>query len=202
MAQDDSASIPIESRLELTPRARRRRRIVRWSIWLIVLAGIAAGAAAAARSMRAPTPVRYQTESIQRGQLTVNVTATGDVQSLTEVKVGTEISGIVETVSVDFNSRVARGQVLAKVNTDKLEAQAQQLKAALESARADVANAEAAVEDTHRTFERSQALFDRTLVARSDRDAAESASKKAEASRLSAIARVGQAEANLSATQI
>src|SRR4249919_1974985 len=129
MAHDQPASIPIESRLELTPRARRRRRLVRWSIWLIVLAAVAAGAAAAARSMRAPVPVRYQTEPVQRGPLTVNVTATGDVQSLTEVKVGTEVSGIVETVSVDFNSRVAKGQVLAKVNTDKLEAQAQQLRA-------------------------------------------------------------------------
>ena len=125
----------------------------------------------------------------------------GRVQSLTEVKVGTEISGIVETVNVDFNSRVTRGQVLAKVNTDKLEAQAQQARAALESARADVSNAEAAVEDTRRTFERSQALFDRTLVSRSDRDAAEAAFKRAEASRLSAVARVGQAEANLSALE-
>src|SRR6185295_18661023 len=107
--------------------------------------------------------------------LTVSVTATGDVQSLTEVKVGTEISGIVESVSVDFNSRVTRGQVLAKVNTDKLEAQAQQTKAALESARADVANAEATVEDARRSYERSQALFDRALVSRSDRDTAEAA---------------------------
>jgi HlyD family secretion protein len=131
--------------------------------------------------------------------LTVTVTATGDVQSLTEVKVGTEVSGIVETVSVDFNSRVTRGQVLATVNTDKLEAQARQAKAALESARADVTNAEAAVEDTRRSFDRAQALFDRSLVSRSDRDAAESAFKKADASRLSAIARVGQADANLSA---
>jgi HlyD family secretion protein len=133
--------------------------------------------------------------------LTVTVTATGAVQSLTEVKVGTEISGIVETVSVDFNSHVARGQVLAKVNTDKLQAQAQQAKAGLEAARADVANAEAAVEDTRRALERSQTLFDRTLVSRSDRDVAEAAFKRAEASRLSAVARVGQAEANVSALE-
>ena len=165
----------------------------------MVAAAIVAGATAAARSMRAPAPVRYQTEPVQRGSLTVTVTATGAVQSLTEVKVGTEISGIVETVDVDFNSRVTRGQVLAKVNTDKMQAQARQATAALESARADVANAEAAVEDTRRAFERSQALFDRTLVSRSDRDAAEAAFKRAEASRLSAVARVGQAEANLSA---
>ena len=72
MPHDNSGSIPIESRLELTPSARRRRRIIRGSIWLIVLAAVAAGAATAARSMRAPTPVRYQTEPVQRGALTVN----------------------------------------------------------------------------------------------------------------------------------
>ena len=104
------------------------------------------------------SPVQYQTEPIQRGPLTVSVTATGEVKSLTEVKVGTEISGIVETVNVDFNSRVRRGQVLAKVNTDKMEAQARQMNASLESARADVTNAEAAVEETRRNFERAQAL--------------------------------------------
>ncbi len=201
MSHDNSGSIPIESRLELSTSARRRRRAVKLLIWLIVLGGVAAGAAAASRSMRAPAPVRYQTEPVQRGPLTVSVTATGDVESLTEVKVGTEISGIVETVSVDFNSRVTRGQELARVNTDKLEAEARQAKAALESARADVTNAEAAVEDTRRSFDRAQALFDRTLVSKSDRDTAEAAYKKAEASRLSAVARVGQAEANLSALE-
>ena len=201
MTADSSTSIPIESRLELTPSARRRRRFVRWSTWLVVLAAVAAVRPRPRAACARPTPVRYQTEPVQRGPLTVTVTATGDVQSLTEVKVGTEISGIVETVSVDFNSRVTRGQVLAKVNTDKLQAQAQQAKAALESARADVANAEATVEDTRRTFERSQALFDRTLVSRSDRDTAESAFKRAEASRLGAVARVGQAEANVSALE-
>jgi HlyD family secretion protein len=199
MAHHDSVSI--DSRLELTPSARRRRLLVRGFIWLVVIAAAVAGAAAAARTMRTPTPVRYQTEPVQRGPLTVSVTATGEVQSLTEVKVGTEISGIVETVSVDFNSPVVRGQVLAKVNTDKLEAQVAQARAALESARADVTNAEAAVEDTRHTFDRSQALFERTLVARSDRDTAEAGFKKAEASRMSAVARVGQAEANLLALE-
>ena len=201
MAHDSSTSIPIETRLEMTPGARRRRRFLRWSIWLVVAAAIVAGAAATARSLRTPVPVRYQTEPVQRGPLTVTVTATGDVQSLTEVNVGTEISGIIENVSVDFNSRVERGQVLAKVNTDKLEAQAQQAKAALESARADVANAEVAVEDSRRSFERAQALFDRKLVSGSERDAAEAAFKKADASRLSATARVGQAEAYVSALE-
>ena len=104
MTTDSSMSIPIESRLEMTPSARRWRRFVRWSIWLIVVAAVGLGAVTAARSMRTPTPVRYQTEPVQRGSLTVAVTATGAVQSLTEVKVGTELSGIVETVSAKVDT--------------------------------------------------------------------------------------------------
>jgi len=197
MAHDTSPSI--EARLEMTPGAARRRRLLRWSLWLVVIAACLAGAAAAARSMRTPAAVEYKTEPIQRGPLTVMVTATGEVKSLTEVKVGTEISGIVEAVEVDFNSHVQKGQVLARVNTDKMEAQARQARASLESARADVANAEAAVDDTRLSLERAKTLFERSLISASDRDAALAAARKAEASRLSAVARVGQADANVSA---
>ena len=199
MAQNDDSSVSIQARLGMTPAASRRRRLIRWAVWLVIIGTGLAGAAVAARSMRSVSPVQYQTEPIQRGPLTVSVTATGEVKSLTEVKVGTEISGIVEAVNVNFNSRVRRGQVLAKVNTDKMEAQARQMNASLESARADVTNAEAAVEETRRNFDRAQALFERGVVSRTDHDVAESAVKKAEASRLSAVARVGQAEANVSA---
>jgi HlyD family secretion protein len=151
--------------------------------------------------MRTESVTRYQTEPVHRGRLTVKVTATGELESLTQVKVGTEISGVVESVKVNFNDHVEVGQVLAKVNTDKLEAQAGQARAALQSARADVTNAEAGVDDTKRNFERAQALFDRGLMARSDRDSTDAAYKKAEAARLSAVARVDQAEANLSAIE-
>jgi HlyD family secretion protein len=191
----------IHSRLEMTPPAVLRRRLVRWSAWLGVLVVCIATGVAASRGLRTEPAVEYQTEIVQRGPITVTVTATGELKSLTEVKVGTEISGIVETVNVDFNSRVEVGQVLAKINTEKLEAQAEQARAALQSARADVANAEAAVDDTRRSFERAQTLFERKLLSRSDLDATDAAFKKADASRASAVARVAQAEANLSAIE-
>ena len=66
----------------------------------------------------------------------MTVTATGELKSLTQVNIGTEISGIVESVNVDFNSPVRVGQILAEVNTEKIEAQAAQARAALLSAEA------------------------------------------------------------------
>jgi HlyD family secretion protein len=198
---EQTTSGEVQARLGVMPGGRRRWRIGRWLLGLVVTAGLVGGGTMGLRAIRATPPAQYQTEIVRQGTLTVTVTATGELKSLTEVKVGTEISGIVETVNVDYNTHVEVGQVLAKINTDKMEAQAAQARASLESARADVANAEAAVDDTRRSLERAQALFDRALVSRSDRDAAEAASRKAEASRASAVARIGQSEANLSAIE-
>ena len=75
-------------------------------------------------------------DTVERGTLTVTITATGELKSLTQVNIGTEISGIVESVNVDFNSPVRVGQILAQVNTEKIEAQAAQARAALLSAEA------------------------------------------------------------------
>jgi HlyD family secretion protein len=198
---EQTTSGEVQARLGVTRGKRRGRRIGRWLLGLVITAGLVGGGTMGVRALRTTAPVRYQTEDVKQGTLTVTVTATGELKSLTEVKVGTEISGIVETVNVDYNTHVEVGQVLAKINTDKMEAQAAQARASLESARADVANAEAAVDDTRRSLERAQALFDRALVSRSDRDGAEAASRKAEASRASAVARIDQSEANLSAIE-
>ena len=88
------------------------------------------------RASRPEPGAQYQMDTVERGTLTVTVTATGELKSLTEVKVGTEISGIVETVNVDYNTHVEVGQVLAKINTEKMEAQAAQARASLQSAQA------------------------------------------------------------------
>jgi HlyD family secretion protein len=152
---------------------------------------------AASRGWRSEPTAEYQTAEVQRGALTVAVTATGELKSLTQVQVGTEISGIVEAVNVDYNSLVKAGQVLAIINTDKLHAQAEQIRASLQSARADVASAEAAADEAGRNLERARSLFENELLSQSDRDAAEASWRRADASRASAVARVAQAEATL-----
>jgi HlyD family secretion protein len=198
---DHTTSQDVQARLGVTAGGRRHRRIGRWLLALVIAAGLLAATTRAVRTLRATAPVQYQTETVKQGTLTVSVTATGELKSLTEVKVGTEISGIVETVNVDYNTHVEVGQLLAKINTEKMEAQAAQAKASLQSAQADLVNAEAAVDDTRRSLSRAQTLFARALVSRSDQDAAEAAARKADASRESAVARIGQAEANLSAIE-
>jgi HlyD family secretion protein len=82
--------------------------------------------------------VRYETAEVQRGDLTVTVTATGTLEPVNQVDVGSELSGIIETVAVDFNDKVERGQVLARLDTDKLQAQVLESRAALQSNEAKV----------------------------------------------------------------
>ena len=81
---------------------------------------------------------QYKTEEVRRGDLTVIVTATGTLQADQQVDVGSELSGTIKSVEVDYNDRVKVGQVLARLDTSKLEAQVTQSRASLESAKAKV----------------------------------------------------------------
>src|SRR5689334_21699898 len=111
----------IQQTLGLTP-GGRRRRFLRWFLATVALLAIVFLVMRMRAANAAETGVQYQTEAVTKGTLTVTVTATGELKPLTQVNIGTEISGIVESVSVDFNRAVKVGQVLARVNTEKLEA--------------------------------------------------------------------------------
>jgi len=93
-------------------------------------------------------PIQYQTATAHRGALTVTVTATGNLQPTNQVDVGSELSGIIKSVAADFNDRVKVGQVLARLDTTKLEAQLAQSRATLESAQAKVVQAQATVQQS------------------------------------------------------
>ena len=93
-------------------------------------------------------PVHYQTEKVRHGDLVVTVSATGTLSPVNEVEVGIEVSGTIEKVYADYNDRVKVGQVLANLDTRRLEAQAEQSKSALEATRAKVLQAEATLKET------------------------------------------------------
>ncbi len=123
----------------------------RWKRWAVVVLILAIAAAAAWYFLK-PDPkaaaTQYKTEQVRRGDLTVIVTATGTLKPTNSVDVGSELSGIVKSVEADYNSRVKVGQVLARLDTSKLEATITQSKAALESAQAKVLQTQATVTET------------------------------------------------------
>jgi HlyD family secretion protein len=140
---------------------------------------------------------RFKTAEVMRGDLTVVVTATGVLEPVTQVEVGTEISGTVESVEVDYNDRVKVGQVLARLDTDQLEARARQSQAALNLARAKVDEARATVEETKKRRDRMHQLALKNLCSKEECDAADAAYARAVAALASARAQVTQARAQL-----
>jgi len=146
--------------------------------------------------------VQYKTEEIKRGNLTVIVTATGTLQPTNEVDVGSELSGIIKTVEVDFNNKVKVGQILAKLDTSKLEAQVTQSRATLESAKAKVLQAQATVSETRSKLSqlrRVQKLSNNRVPSQIEMDAAEAALERAMADEASTKAAVSQSQATLDA---
>jgi len=154
------------------------------------------------KGMEEPDSVQYKTQEAVKGNLTVMVTATGTLEPTNQVDVGSELSGIIKSVEVDYNDRVKTGQVLAILDTSKLEAQIAQAKAALESAKAKVLQARATVKETRSKLDQIQKVWElsnKKVPSQSEIDAAEAALERAKADEASAKAAVSQAKAVLEA---
>jgi HlyD family secretion protein len=150
------------------------------------------------------TVTQYKAEQVQRGDLTVIVTATGTLQPTNTVSVGSELSGIIESVKADYNDKVKVGQILAKLDTSKLDAQLTQSKAALESAKAKVLQTQATVAETYiklAQLQKVRELSNGKVPSQSEMDAAEAAFERAKADAASATAAVSQAQATLQAIE-
>ncbi len=123
------------------------------------------------------------------------VTATGTLQPIDKVTVGAEVSGRIDEIVVDFNDRVKKGQIIARINTDELKARAVQARASVEQSAANLAKAQ-------NDLKRSRALRDRGFASASAYDAALAARDAASATLNSTRAQADQAEANLAKAAI
>ena len=178
---------------------RGRRWWLRLLILAIVLGAIVAGVVLF-RGSRTSAPL-YQTAEVTRGDLVVRVTATGNLQPINQVDVGSELSGIMEAVLVDVNNKVKRGQVLAQLDVSRLQDQLVNARGALAAAQAQVKLTAATVKETRLQFDRLSSLFKLSHgehPAKADVDTAEAAWQRALASQASARAAVTQAQASLS----
>ncbi|MEW6379260.1 MAG: efflux RND transporter periplasmic adaptor subunit [bacterium] len=182
---------------------RRRRR----KAGLLILAVLIAASiiiVSLRRDADKANSMQYKTQEAQRGDLTVTVTATGTLEPTNQVDVGSELSGIVKSVEADYNDRVTAGQVLARLDTEKLNARVTQSRAALESARAKVLQARATVAEALSRLDRLKQLYqlsNHKVPSQNDLDAAEAAVKRGQADEASARALVAEARAELEAYQ-
>jgi HlyD family secretion protein len=166
---------------------------------LLILAVIFALAAATAvyfmRNNEKTPP--YKTSKILSGDIAEIVTASGAIDAVTTVLVGTQVSGTIKSIHADFNSPVKKGQLIALIDPAVFEAQAEQAAANLLSAKADLQRAEVALKDAERTLVRNRQLREKDYIAQTDLDTAETNRDAAVAQAASARARVAQTAAAL-----
>jgi len=195
MKSDDTSTPEVE---ELLAQDRPHRR---WIVIGAIAAVVLAISAAYLSRSGNEAPLKFTTGEVKRGDLTIVVTATGTLEPLNQVDVGSEVSGTIDEVLVDFNDRVKQGQVLARLNPDEQQAKVVQARAALEVAEARVAQAKATVLESNLKMKRCQTLAKRDLCPPQDLDAAVATAERAVADQASAKAQVSQAKATLDAEQ-
>jgi HlyD family secretion protein len=116
---------------------------------------------------------QYKTAVVHREDVEATVTATGTVNAVTTVLVGTQVSGTINALYVDYNSLVKKGQLLAQIDPAMFQAQVNQAKANLLNAEANLKKSEASLTDARRTYERNKQLIAKNFIAQSDVDTSE-----------------------------
>jgi HlyD family secretion protein len=178
----------------------KRRRFLLWTVIPVLVLG--AGIGWKVLSLRSGSSIQYKTMETRKGDLTVTVSATGQLEPVNQVDVGIEVSGTIKTVVVDNNDRVVSGQVLATLDTTKLEAEVLQSEASLKSSEAALLQAQAVVFETKANlarYQRAWELSNGKSPSLYEMDAAQAALQKALAQEASAKAQIDQSRAALEA---
>lgn len=134
--------------------------------------------------------VAYTTEQVQRGEVSTSVTATGTIEPVTKVEVGTQVSGIIDKIYVDYNSEVHRGQLIAELDKTNLLAR-------LKSAQAQLTSAKSDLDYQKRNLSRMQELFDKQYVSADEYETARLSCEKAQATYDAQKLSVDEAKTNL-----
>jgi HlyD family secretion protein len=175
------------------------KRIFSLVIAILVLAGTGYGFW---RWGSSPKESPYVTTAVQRGTVTQVVSSTGTLQAVVTVLVGSQISGTIDKLFADFNTKVQAGQVVAQLNQDKFKAAVDQARANLLAAESNLAKAKVSVVDAQRTLERNRELRKRELMAQSELDAAQTAYDAALAQLEVNKAQTAQAQAALNQAMV
>src|SRR5947208_2651453 len=178
------------------------------AIIVLAIIGIIGAGAGAYYIKNKSTDVVVNTSPITKGDIIDTVGATGTLQAVTTVQVGSQVSGNIAWLGADFNSIVRKGQVIARLDPSLFEAQLQQARANLSQTQANLTKAESDLEqrkvqlqDAQQKYTRAKELAARSLLPQSDLDSAKVAVDMAQAALASQQATVTQARAAVSQSQ-
>jgi HlyD family secretion protein len=194
-ARPDGAAIVAETK------SRRRRARIYQVLALLTLLAAGAGFMFWRSKASASKGVRYLTAQAQVGDLKETVTATGTLKGLDSVDVGSQISGKLTKINVDFNDHVTVGQVLAEIDTAQLQSRVEQSKAQVNAADASVLLAKATQAQNKAQYARAVDLSEKGLISSKDLDSAKADADRSTASIASATAQGTLARASLKDAQ-
>jgi HlyD family secretion protein len=190
-------SIDPEVRERLGLEGSGRRRWLKPVLWIAALALLLAGFLVwRARGADDGAP-SYVTAPVERGDLTVTVTATGTLEALDTVEVGSEVSGRVLAVHVDFNDRVTAGQILATLDPEQARARADEASAQVAAASAGLVRAQATAAEAQQNLARTRRLAESGVLSSQELDGAEATAQRSAAEVASARAQASVAQASL-----
>ena len=154
---------------------------------------VAVAAAAALLAMKSGDKqvMTYEMTEVSRGDISMYVTATGTIEPVTEVQVGTQVSGIIDKLFVDYNSEVRKGQIIAEMDKVTLESEVKSAQAAYDGNKAEYKFQE-------KNYSRSRGLYEKNLISDSEYEQAEYNYEMAKSAFHSSEAELARAQRNLS----
>jgi len=197
---DETSQADLDAFLGTPPDSQWRRRAI-WAGAAILLIGLMF---VLSRCFAGNGESQYITQEVRRGPLNVTVSATGNLAPTNQVEVGSEISGTVDKVLVDFNDHVVKGQTLAIIDTELLDDTIRQSQATLGARQADINQARATLAEAQAQLNRFQQVYRLSggkVPAKTEMESAIAARDRAEASLRSSEANAVAAEADLSSNQ-
>jgi HlyD family secretion protein len=175
----------------------RRRAVLATAIVLVVAAALWGW-----RATHKPAAITYETQSADRGPVIAKVTATGTLSALVTVQVGSQVSGRVSEIFVDYNSPVKKGQLIARIDPQLFDAAVEQARANLVAANGNLEKAKAQSVDADRQAKRQVTLAEQKLVAQADADTAAANADAARAQVAASVGAVAQAKASLNQAEV
>ena len=174
----------------MTIMRRPKARIIGILVLLALLIGV--GGVAWLRSEKSP---KYRTAPVERGEIVATVSASGTLNAVTTVQVGSQVSGKIKNLYADFNSRVEKGQLIGRIDPDTFEAKVNQVKA-------DADSAKVAVKDAKIKRDSRAALFQEGGISQEERDSAQASYDSAAARLEAALAALRAAQVDLDRSYI
>ncbi len=177
-----------------------KKKIVLGSIVLVIITGVILGLTVFKNGKNGQ--IKYRTEKIAKGDIEAVVTTSGTVNPITMVEVGSQVSGKIARLNVDYNSRVEEGQILAELDLSPFETRVNQSQANYMSAQASLEKAKVTLDNLKKQYERARSLFEKDLISYEERDIAEANYLGAKTDLQRAEASVEQAKSQLESSKL